>query len=61
MNEQSSTCDGCYWKDSCDGSSPCEYYYTPGMEDDDTVIQLFTKKERDKFRREWNRYIREYE
>lgn len=61
MNEQSSTCEGCYWKDTCGHTSPCEYYYSPGIEYDDAVIQKYIDEERDKYRREWHRYIRDFE
>lgn len=60
-NQQSATCDGCYWKDNCDYSSPCEYYDPLDDDHDDEKIHRFIEKERLKFRREWYEYIKEFE
>lgn len=61
MKEPSSTCNGCYWRDSCDYSSPCEYYYSPGMESSDAAVMEFIEEKREEFRREWHEYIRDFE
>ena len=61
MNEQRSTCGGCYWKDSCVYSTLCEHYYSPGMEYDDAIIQEYVEEERNKYRREWHRYIQDFD
>lgn len=60
-NDQSTTCDGCFWKDDCGYSSPCDYYYPLCDEKSDEQIRLFIENERHKFIREWDEYIREFE
>lgn len=61
MNGKSNPCDGCCWKDNCAFSSPCEYYYSPGMEYADDTIERLIEEERDRFRKDWQKYIGEYE
>lgn len=57
MNERSTTCKGCLWRDDCDYDSPCDHYYYPEADDDDEAILWFIEKQREQFRKEWNRYI----
>lgn len=61
MDKSSTTCKGCYWENNCGYSSPCSYYDPIGIEDNDEVIEQFIELERAKYRKEWYKYIKDFD
>lgn len=61
MDKSGAACNGCYWSVNCDYEQPCEYYYIPGIEDNDELIQRFIERRREEYRREWYEYVKDFE
>lgn len=59
--DSSTNCAGCYWRDGCDHSPPCDFYCSPDMEYDDAYIEHCIEEERTQFRAEWFEYIEDFE
>lgn len=61
MDKTETTCRRCYWSDDCDHEQPCEYYYIPGIEDCDELLQCLIERRREEYHRVWQEYVSEFE
>ena len=53
-----SKCSSCYWREQCVYEGGCDDY-TPIDEYDDAYTDKFIEREREGFREEWYKYIKE--
>lgn len=60
MDKSSATCKGCYWENNCGYSSPCSHYFSIEVDDNDDVIEQYIELEREKYRKEWYKYIKDF-
>lgn len=60
MDKSSAICKGCYWENNCGYSSTCSHYFSIEIDDNDDVIEQYIELEREKYRKEWYKYIKDF-